>query len=276
MPLEQESGLARLPGTIQDMPQTINVIPRIVLQQQAVTTLDQALRNVPGITIGVGEGGGSFSGDQFRIRGFDAKDDIYADGLRDFGVYTRDSFNYESIEVLKGPSSSLFGRGTTGGGINVESKRPMLDRFVDGTASIGSGDFRRFVGDVNMQIGETTAFRVNFMAHGQDTVGRDLVKADRWGIARTIGFGLGTDTTFTLSVLHQQEDRIPDYGVPTLTPPGEIYAQPVTELTDVDRETFYGFSHDYDDTTADMVTTRLHHRALERVDAVERHARRRL
>ncbi len=265
MPLERETGLARLPGTIQDIPQTINVIPRIVLQQQGVTTLDQALRNVPGITLGVGEGGGAFNGDQFRIRGFDAKDDIYADGLRDFGVYTRDSFNYESVEVLKGPSSSLFGRGTTGGGINVVSKSPLLDRFVDGTASIGSGDMRRFAGDVNMQVGATTAFRVNLMAHGQDTVGRDLVKADRWGAAGAIGFGLGTDTTFTLSVLHQQDDRIPDYGVPTLTPPGETQAQPVTELADVDRETFYGFTHDYDDTTADMITSRLQHRASERL-----------
>src|SRR5688572_4553708 len=87
MPLQQESGIARLPGTVQDTPQTINVITSQVLQQQAVTTLDQALRNVAGVTLGVGEGGGSFSGDQFRIRGFDAKDDIYIDGLRDFGVY---------------------------------------------------------------------------------------------------------------------------------------------------------------------------------------------
>jgi catecholate siderophore receptor len=263
MPLEQPSGLARLPGTVQDTPQTINVITSEVLQQQAVTTLDQALRNVAGITLGVGEGGGAFNGDQFRIRGFDTKDDIYVDGLRDFGVYTRDSFNYESIEVLKGPSGLLFGRGTTGGGINTQSKVPMLDRFIAGTGSIGSGDFRRFVGDVNMPIGNTTAIRVNFMAHGQEVVGRDLVKADRWGIAPSIGFGLGTDTTFTLALLHQQDDRIPDYGIPTLTPPGETYAQPVTELADVDRETFYGFTRDYDDTTADMVTARFNHRALD-------------
>jgi catecholate siderophore receptor len=265
MPLRQESGIARLPGTVQDTPQTINVITNEVLQQQAVSTLDQALRNVAGITLGVGEGGGSFSGDQFRIRGFDAKDDIYVDGLRDFGVYTRDSFNYESIEVLKGPSGLLFGRGTTGGGINTQSKVPMLDRFIAGTGSIGNGDYKRIVADANLPIGATSAIRVNFMAHGQEVVSRDLVKADRWGIAPTIGFGLGTDTTFTLALLHQQEDRIPDYGVPTLTPPGEVYAQPVTELAEVDRATFYGFMRDYDDTTADIVTARLNHRASDRV-----------
>jgi len=138
--LNRDTGLARLPGSVQDTPQTINVIPQEVLQQQAVTTLDQALRNVAGITMGVGEGGGSFNGDQFRIRGFDAKDDIYIDGLRDFGVYTRDSFNYESVQVLKGPSSLLFGRGTTGGGINVQSKIPLLEDFSAGTASGGSGN----------------------------------------------------------------------------------------------------------------------------------------
>jgi catecholate siderophore receptor len=260
-PLNRESGIARLPETVQDTPQTINVIPRIVLEQQAVTTLDQALRNVAGITLGVGEGGGSFNGDQFRIRGFDAKDDIYVDGLRDFGVYTRDSFNYESIQVLKGPSSLIFGRGTTGGGINVQTKVPVLDRFIAGTVSGGSGDFRRVTGDVNLQIGNSSALRVNFMAHGQDVVGRDLVKADRWGAAASVGFGLGTDTSFTLSLMHQEDDRIPDYGVPTLTPPGETLAQPVTELADVDRETFYGFTHDYDDTTADMITARFQSRA---------------
>jgi catecholate siderophore receptor len=265
MPLRQESGIARLPGTVQDTPQTINVIPNVVLQQQAVSTLDQALRNVAGITIGVGEGGGAFNGDQFRIRGFDAKDDIYIDGLRDFGVYTRDSFNYESIEVLKGPSGTLFGRGTTGGGINTQSKVPMLDRFIAGTGSIGGGDYKRLVGDVNMPIGDTTALRVNFMLHSQETVSRDLVKADRWGIAPTIGFGIGTDTTFTLAYLHQQDDRIPDYGVPTLTPPGEVYAQPVTELVDVDRATFYGFTRDYDDTTADIVTARFNQRTSDRL-----------
>ena len=265
MPLQQESGIARLPGTVQDTPQTINVITNQVLQQQAVSTLDQALRNVAGITIGVGEGGGSFNGDQFRIRGFDAKDDIYIDGLRDFGVYTRDSFNYESIEVLKGPSGLLFGRGTTGGGINTHSKVPMLDRFIAGTGSIGNGDYRRLVADVNMPIGDTTAFRINFMVHGQDVVSRDLVKADRWGIAPTIGFGLGTVTTFTLAYLHQQDDRIPDYGVPTLTPPGEVHAQPVTELADVGRATFYGFTRDYDDTTADIVTARFNHRASDQL-----------
>jgi catecholate siderophore receptor len=106
--LRRGLGLGRLPGTVQDTPQTIQVIPQEILVQQNVTTLEQALRNVPSVTVQVGEGNGGMNGDMFRIRGFDAKGDIYVDGLRDFGVYVRDSFNMETVEVLKGPSSVSF------------------------------------------------------------------------------------------------------------------------------------------------------------------------
>ena len=113
--LSHSPPLASMPSTsLQDMPQAVNVIDQQTMKQQATTTLSDALRNVPGITIAIGEGG-TLAGDQFKIRGFDAKDDVYLDGLRDFGAYTRDSFNYEEVQVLKGPSGLMFGRGTTGG-----------------------------------------------------------------------------------------------------------------------------------------------------------------
>ena len=115
--------------SVQDTPQAVNVIDSATMKQQAVTTLGDALRNVPGITIAIGEGG-TLAGDQFKIRGFDAKDDVYLDGLRDFGAYTRDSFNYEEVQVLKGPSGLMFGRGTTGGAINTISKTPFLRRQI--------------------------------------------------------------------------------------------------------------------------------------------------
>src|SRR5690349_12096779 len=115
--------------SLQDTPQAVTVIDSITMKQQATTTLSDALRNVPGITIAIGEGG-TLAGDQFKIRGFDAKDDVYLDGLRDFGAYTRDSFDYEEVQVLKGPSGLMFGRGTTGGAINTISKSPFLkDRY---------------------------------------------------------------------------------------------------------------------------------------------------
>ncbi|MGZ3378624.1 MAG: TonB-dependent receptor plug domain-containing protein, partial [Phenylobacterium sp.] len=132
-PLDHATGLSVLRSSLQDTPQAISVITGEQLKAQGINSLEGALRNVPGITIAIGEGG-TLSGDQFKIRGFDAKDDVYVDGLRDFGAYTRDSFNYEEVQVLKGPSGAMFGRGTTGGAINTISKQARLDDVtsVDG------------------------------------------------------------------------------------------------------------------------------------------------
>ncbi|WP_245516764.1 TonB-dependent receptor plug domain-containing protein, partial [Methylobacterium segetis] len=113
--LNEGTGLSRLPGRIQDTPQAISVVPGEVIRQQQATTLEQALRNVPGITVSAGEGNGGLNGDQFRIRGFQAKNDVYLDGLRDFGVYARDSFNIQDVVVIKGPASETLGLGTAGG-----------------------------------------------------------------------------------------------------------------------------------------------------------------
>ena len=147
-PLNRDTGLTVLASTVQDTPQAISVIGNAQLKAQGVTSLEQALRNVPGITIAIGEGG-TLSGDQFKIRGFDAKDDVYIDGLRDFGAYTRDSFNYEEVQVSKGPSGAMFGRGTTGGAINTISKAPKLDDFASFDAYAGSGDYYRALGGLS-------------------------------------------------------------------------------------------------------------------------------
>jgi len=248
-----DNALSRMPGTVQDTPQMINVISPEILRQQNVTTLDQALRNVPGITVTIGEGGGGLNGDQFRIRGFDAKDDIYVDGLRDFGVYTRDSFNYESIEVIKGPSSAMFGRGTTGGAINTNSKTPRSEDFADATAAIGNGSFYRATADVNHAVTGTIGVRLNAMFQSQDMVDRDRVESRRWGIAPSIGFGLDTDTEFTLGYLHQTDERQPDYGVPVVTRPGDAYGRPVTDFG-VPRSNYFGFDKDHDNTDVDIFT----------------------
>src|SRR3954467_5125376 len=147
--LSHSPPLASMPSTsLQDTPQAVNVIDQQTMKQQATTTLSDALRNVPGITIAIGEGG-TLAGDQFKIRGFDAKDDVYIDGLRDFGAYTRDSFNYEEVQVLKGPSGAMFGRGTTGGAINTVSKQPKLADFGGVDLYAGNGDYYRTLADIN-------------------------------------------------------------------------------------------------------------------------------
>ncbi|HXJ02666.1 MAG TPA: TonB-dependent receptor plug domain-containing protein, partial [Micropepsaceae bacterium] len=179
--LGHDTGLATLPGTVQDTPQAITVIPQEQLKEQGVTSLEQALRNVPGITVSIGEGG-TLNGDQFKIRGFDAKDDVYVDGLRDFGVYTRDSFAFQEVQVLKGPSGTMFGRGSTGGVINTVSKTPFLGEMYSADVYAGNGAYYRGLVDVNRQVGDTTAIRINLMGNANHVVDRDLVKSDRWGV----------------------------------------------------------------------------------------------
>lgn len=264
-PLDTDTGVTTMLTTVQDTPQAVNIIDAAQLRSQGINTLEQALRNVPGITVTIGEGG-QLNGDQFKIRGFDSKDDVYIDGLRDFGVYSRDSFNYEQVQVLKGPSGAMFGRGTTGGVINTQSKRPRLEDFQSVDAYVGNGDYYRALADVNHQFGDTTAARVALMASSMGVVDRDKVYSKRWGAAATVGFGLGTDTQLTVSYLHQHDKRRPDYGIIIVQRPGEIVARPATEYgVGVDRSNYLGFNDDRDTTDTDILTVRVSHKLNDRV-----------
>jgi len=253
--LQATTGLTRMPRRVQEIPQTVTVISQETLQQQGVTTLDQALRNVPGVTVNIGEGGGGQNGDQFRIRGFQAKGDIYVDGLRDFGVYVRDSFFMESVQVFKGPTSEAFGMGTTGGAINTNQKTARLGDSYEFNATAGNGPMYRGTFDINKQIGDTTAIRIVGMGHDQKIVGRDHLYADRWGGLLSLGFGLGTETSLTLNYFHQSGERIPDFGVPIVAPFVGQYGRPVTEFG-VPRTNFYGKDSDIDKSNVDMFTAR--------------------
>jgi catecholate siderophore receptor len=122
---------------LRDTPQTLNVVPRAVFEDQGATTLRDVIRNVPGISFQAGEGGVP-AGDQMTIRGFSARTDMFIDGVRDLAGYTRDSFNIEAVEISKGPNSAYSGRGSTGGAINMVSKSPKLDPLYSGTAGLGT------------------------------------------------------------------------------------------------------------------------------------------
>jgi outer membrane receptor for monomeric catechols len=138
--------LPKITQPLRDTPQSITVIPRELMDDQNATTLRDALRNVSGISIAAGEG--TLQGDNLTIRGFSAQDDIFLDGMRDIGSYYRDPFNYQSVDVLEGPESVMFGRGSTGGVVNQESKTPVLAPFVAGTLSLGTDVTRRGTVDV--------------------------------------------------------------------------------------------------------------------------------
>ena len=113
-----DSSLTRVPTPLRDTPQTVNVVPQQVIQDQNASNVQDALRNVAGVTFRAGEGGNQ--GDTPYIRGFSAQNDMFRDGIRDPGWYTRDAFAIDAVEVYKGPSSVLFGRGSTGGAINLD------------------------------------------------------------------------------------------------------------------------------------------------------------
>ena len=200
---------------LRNTPQSIDVVPSEVIADQGATTLRDAVRNVAGISLAAGEGGAQ--GDNLTIRGFTARNDIFIDGMRDFGSYYRDPFNQEQVQVLKGPSSVAFGRGTTGGVLNQSTKTPGRDAFVNGGVNLGTADTKRVTLDVNEPVaalGDGAAFRLNVMATDAGVAGRDVAKNQRYGIAPSLALGLGTPTRATFTFFHQAEDDIPDYGIP--------------------------------------------------------------
>ncbi|MHB1205214.1 MAG: TonB-dependent receptor [Rhodospirillaceae bacterium] len=262
-PLSDKNALNKKPAgnqpttSIQDTPQAVTVVDGETMKQQATTTLGEALRNVPGITIAIGEGG-TLAGDQFKIRGFDAKDDVYLDGLRDFAAYTRDSFAYQEVQVMKGPSGLMFGRGTTGGAINTVSKTPTLRTGVSAQVEGGNGAHARATADANYRLTDTSAVRIALMYTNTGVVDRDHVFSHRWGIAPSVGFGIDTDTVFTASLIHQHSNNRQDYGIPVAQPVGSIFAVPASEFG-VPRTTFMGYRTDQDNNDADIVTAKFSH-----------------
>jgi catecholate siderophore receptor len=151
---------------------------------------------VPGITFGAAEGGNPI-GDRPFIRGFDSQGSIYVDGVRDTAAQTREVFAVESVQIVRGSDSTLGGRGSAGGTINIISKLPQTDDFISGDASFGNAAYKRVTADVNEKLSDTVALRIEGMWHDQDVAGRDAIYQRRWGVAPSITIGLGTPTRLT-------------------------------------------------------------------------------
>ena len=197
-----------------DAPQSITVVPKAVLEEQNAQSLQEVLRNVPGITFMSGEGNLGW-GDLFSIRGFAAEQSLTVDGVRDAGMSSRnDTFNLEQAEVFKGTGSVESGVSAVGGSVNLVSKRAHLGDDGKLSAGIGTDNYKRLTADINRQLNETTAVRVNLMKHYNAVSERDEVDYDRWGIATSVGFGLGTDTRLWLDAFYQKDRNTPDGGVP--------------------------------------------------------------
>ncbi len=243
---------------LRDTPQTMVIIPQAVLQDQGATSLRDALRNTPGITLTAGEGG-TAPGDNILIRGFSARNDVYIDGARDPGVVSRDTFNTEAIEVAKGPSSVTAGRGSTGGSVNLVTKAANLRDSMEARFSGGNASQKRTTLDVNHRVSETVAVRLNGMWQDSGTPGRDDVTQKGWGFAPSVGFGLGKPTTVTIGYQRLQQNNVPDYGLPGTLPDLAVAAGKTVD--DLDFGNFYGLvSRDHEKMTSDVVTGTVEHR----------------
>ncbi|QRF59728.1 MULTISPECIES: catecholate siderophore receptor Fiu [Variovorax] len=257
-------------------PQTVQVIKEQVLRDQGATTLTEALRNTPGVgTFFLGENGNTNTGDAVFMRGFDSSSAIFVDGIRDLGSISRDTFNIDQVEVVKGPSGTDVGRTSPTGYINLVTKKPKLDDSFTGSLGFGSADFKRGSIDWNKSLsgenGIGAAFRLNAVAEDAGVAGRDFVKNKRWSIAPSLAFGLNSPTRVYLDYVHVKQNNVPDGGVPTIGLPG--YSTPdatairsglarrtyLNYAQRVDSSNFYGTSSDFDHVTTDMFTARVEH-----------------
>lgn len=205
------TSVGKVPQLPRDIPQSVTIVPEALIRDRNADTFREALRNVPGLTFNAGEGGRI--GDNITLRGYSVVGDLYLDGIRDIAQYNRETFNVERIEVLRGSSSMLYGRGSTGGIVNQVSKEPGLIDQGSLALTLGSFDYRRATLDVNRRIGENAAVRVNAMATNAESF-RDGVATDRRGVAPSVRFGIGMPDEFALSYYHLEYDDVPDYGVP--------------------------------------------------------------
>lgn len=222
--------LTKFPAPLLDTPLSITAIPKQVLEQEGATTLRDALRNAPGISLAAGEGGSQ--GDNLTIRGFTARNDIFLDGMRDYGSYYRDPFNYEQVDVLEGPAGVDFGRGSTGGVVNQESKIPLSKPYVSIDGNLGTDYTRRLAADVNEPLPGGAAFRLNVVGNAANVAQRDVTVNRHYGIAPTITFGMQSPNRVAASYFHFLEDDIPDYGLPWY----------FNTAAPVARRNYYGFS----------------------------------
>jgi len=250
--LEQGLG-TRYTAPLLETPQTITLVPREIIDQQNLLTMRDILATLPGITFTAGEGGGGY-GDGVNLRGYTATNDISTDGVRDSAQYSRtDPFNLEQLELVSGANSVYTGAGSVGGSINLVTKAPrgMTDTILD--VAGGPDSYARATLDSEWA-GEAVDVRLNLMSHRNDVPGRDVERYERWGVAPSVAFGADA-TRVTLGYVHQEDDNIPQYGVPYA-----LNAFNDGPLPGVPTSAYYGYSNlDTQEINLDAFTTTVSH-----------------
>ncbi|MFW2442396.1 TonB-dependent siderophore receptor [Aliarcobacter butzleri] len=241
-----KSSSSKITQDLIDTPQTVQVITKKVMDEQQATTLQEALRNTPGITLNLGENGNTNAKDNINMRGFDVQGSIFKDGIRDLSNAVKDMYNTEAVEVTKGAVGSDNGRGVSSGYINQVSKTAKNVDEASGTAGYSTAKNARLTADLNKALSETTGLRLNVLKQKGDVAGRDEVEIDRTGIATSVAFGIGTATRTTINYEHTEQDDVPDGGIPTVGLNGGAKK--------ADTSKFYGSSDDFEESKSDTFT----------------------
>ena len=195
-----------------DVPQTVQVVTRERLDDQALHSLAEVLRYVPGTTVGQGEG----NRDQITLRGQNTSSDFFLDGVRDDVQYYRGLYNIERVEILKGPYALIFGRGGGGGIINRVLKAPSADRlFASGAAGVNTFGAWDIAADVNAPLSSNAAVRINANYERLDSH-RDFVDGERYAVNPHIAADFGGGWKAGLSYEYVHDDRVADRGIPSL------------------------------------------------------------
>lgn len=237
--------VTRTDTALRDVPQSIQVVPETLIKDQAMRSMAQVLRYVPGTSMNPGEGGR----DQPVLRGMSTTSDFYVDGVRDDALYFRDAYNAERIEILKGASGMTFGRGGAGGVINRVTKRPLDTPLTAAEVSYGSYNSKRASADVSGRLSESAGYRVNAML--EDSGGfREGYQLSRYGINPVIEFAPSSATSVLFSYEHFEDRRTVDRGIPSRN--GTPY--------ETARETFFGNPEQSPSKiTVDAFTARIEH-----------------
>ncbi|WP_322517692.1 TonB-dependent receptor [Rhodopseudomonas palustris] len=231
----------RLSGTkftepLLNTPRTVTVLSKEILEDKNATSLRDIARSTAGVTLGTGEGGNAF-GDRFFIRGFDARNDVFIDGIRDPAISIRENFFTEQVEILRGPASTMAGRGTAGGAINIVTKQATTaGNFTKAETTFGTDATKRVTVDVNQVISPTLAVRFDGLYQDARVAGRNYVTDDRWGTLAAVKWTPTDAVKVTANYVHTDLDGLPDFGVPYNT----TLRKPSTSVN-VPRETYYGF-----------------------------------
>lgn len=226
----------KIEAPLRDIPQTVNVVPQSLLRDQAVQSMQDALKAVPGVGFSHGDG----QRDQVTIRGFSAIADQFVDGLRDDALYFRDLSNIEQIEVLKGPASVLYGRGSSGGLINRITKKPGVNLSEVGL-TLGRWNQRRGEFDLARAPQDSAvSYRLTGAIERADSY-RDQQFLDRKALAASVLIKSSSDTSVLLQADYLKDGRLTDFGIPAYqgrpvnVSPGTYYGAANARDVDVSR-----------------------------------------